>query len=86
MGGLRVLATYQRPNSKKRASESLEVPEARSTQYFAKKWEVSNSTVWRWTQLEEDPLPATKVEGVLRVDVKKALDWWDRHALKEGNR
>jgi hypothetical protein len=84
MGGLRVLTTYKRPAPQKKTTKKREIPDARSTQYFARKWSVSNTTVWRWTKLKEDPLPATKIEGVLRIEIQAANAWWKRRSLEGG--
>jgi hypothetical protein len=82
MGGLRVLGTYRRPDRK---AKEPEIQAARPTSYFAEKWGYSNSTIWRYTKLAEDPLPSYRVQGSLRIDVKKAAAWWERHSSEGGN-
>lgn len=80
MAGLRVLATVtpRKPEPK----PSKRPVEKKSMQYFAGLWSVNVSTIYRWTQLHEDPLPSEKVQGTRRIPVQQALSWWSRHSGK----
>jgi predicted DNA-binding transcriptional regulator AlpA len=44
---------------------------------------VSQATVYRWTQLKDDPLPSQKVIGVRRISLSVADEWFSRR--EEGN-
>lgn len=50
---------------------------------IAKHFQVSQATVYRWTQLKDDPLPSQKVIGVRRISLSVADEWFSRR--EEGN-
>lgn len=83
--GLRVLTTVK-PAPKAPRKPRTEIADERPMSYFARKWHVSVPTVYRYTQLKDDPLPSHKIIGARRIEIKAAMAWWKRRNSQGVNR